>query len=586
VVCKPFGYEAVCAHRSVRAFAETAASLGVPTLRFDYMGTGDSSEIDPQADQLEVWSKDVIAAVAELQRLTGVEQVHILGFRLGALLAVLAAGQCKAVTGLILVAPIISGRRYLRELRMTQLAGSIVSDPEESPSVAAADIPALRAGSMEVAGFSFSAATLSALALIDLNLREVPPVSDMLVIDGNSIPAARGWAEQISGLVVRTKYLTLPGLVEMAMTAPQYATIPQEMIAAVREWLLQLPNGPSAQAINGGGRHYDPGLVPPITVMNLRDGGPAEQLIERPVFITAEALLFGIVTEPRQGEKRRRAVILLNAGADHHIGASGMYVGFARRWARRGYVVLRMDLAGLGDSGTRPGRPDNEIFPPAAVDDIRAAIEFMRSHYGATDITLAGVCSGAYHAMRAAIAAVPVNRILMVNPENFFWHEGMTVNDIQMAELVRNPSVYRARMFSAANWRRLTSGQVNIRYVLRVYFQRALLTLESTFRDLARCLRIHLPRDLDWDLEQIAKRGVQVVFVFARGEPGIKLLTILGGLSVKRLGERCRVHVIDSADHVFSKSGPRAILEKILSDELFARPEWSALRRAELEQSS
>jgi hypothetical protein len=162
----------------------------------------------------------------------------------------------------------------------------------------------------------------------------------------------------------------------------------------------------------------------------------------------------------------------------------------------------------------------------------------------------------------------------------------MTVNDIQMSELIRNPSVYRTRMFSAANWMRLTSGQVNVRYVLKVYFQRILLTLESTFRDLARHLGFHLPRDLGWDLEQIAKRGVQVVFVFASGEPGIRLLTMLGGLSLKRLGDRCRVHIIDSADHVFSKSGPRGILETILSDELFARTQWSGPRCAELEQSS
>src|ERR1700719_1177947 len=52
VVCTPFGYESICAHRSVRAFAEAAAALGVPTLRFDYAGTGESSEIDPQADQV------------------------------------------------------------------------------------------------------------------------------------------------------------------------------------------------------------------------------------------------------------------------------------------------------------------------------------------------------------------------------------------------------------------------------------------------------------------------------------------------------------------------------------------------------
>jgi hypothetical protein len=78
---------------------------------------------------------------------------------------------------------------------------------------------------------------------------------------------------------------------------------------------------------------------------------------------------------------------------------------------------------------------------------------------------------------------------------------------------------------------------------------------------------------------------VSVVFVFARGEPGIDLLALLGGLSVKRLGERCRVHIIDSADHVFSKSGPRAVLEKILSDELFARTKWGGQHCADLGQS-
>jgi len=102
VICNPFGYEAMCAHRSVRAFAEAASELGIPALRFDYLGTGDSADIEPHADHLEIWTLDVLAAIAELQRSTGVQQVCLLGIRFGGLRATLASKRCAAVTSLVL----------------------------------------------------------------------------------------------------------------------------------------------------------------------------------------------------------------------------------------------------------------------------------------------------------------------------------------------------------------------------------------------------------------------------------------------------------------------------------------------------
>lgn len=83
VVCKPFGYEAVCSHRSVRTLVAAAVRVGTPVLSFDYLGCGDSQDIEPGADQLEVWTADVAAAVGELTRRTGVKQVCLLGLRLG-----------------------------------------------------------------------------------------------------------------------------------------------------------------------------------------------------------------------------------------------------------------------------------------------------------------------------------------------------------------------------------------------------------------------------------------------------------------------------------------------------------------------
>ena len=73
-------------------------------------------------------------------------------------------------------------------------------------------------------------------------------------------------------------------------------------------------------------------------------------------------------------------------------------------------------------------------------------------------------------------------------------------------------------------------------------------------------------------------RGIRMAFVFAQGEPGIALLKLEAGTSIRQLGDRCRIHIIDNADHVFTSSGPRSVMEKVLSEELFARPEWMTNR--------
>jgi len=36
VICKPFGFEAICSYLSVRSFADAVSALGIPALRFDY----------------------------------------------------------------------------------------------------------------------------------------------------------------------------------------------------------------------------------------------------------------------------------------------------------------------------------------------------------------------------------------------------------------------------------------------------------------------------------------------------------------------------------------------------------------------
>jgi pimeloyl-ACP methyl ester carboxylesterase len=235
-----------------------------------------------------------------------------------------------------------------------------------------------------------------------------------------------------------------------------------------------------------------------------------------------------------------------------------------------------LDLAGIGDSATRSGKADDDVFPDEAIDDIRSAIEFMRSRYAITDVTLAGLCSGAYHALRAAADDVGVNRILMVNPQNYFWKKGMSLDQLQLAEVVNNPRVYRQRVFSLRAWLRMFSGEVDIMRVAVIYVQRLRLAGEAILRDFGQRVGIRLPHDLGWVLEKIVAGGVRVTFIFARGEPGIELLKLQAGSAVSRLGDRCLVRIVDSGDHIFSRREPRSIMENVLSEELFAHTDEGA----------
>jgi alpha-beta hydrolase superfamily lysophospholipase len=574
VICAPFGYESICAHRSIREFAEAIAAAGIPAMRFDYSGTGDSAEIDESADQIALWTRDVIAAMRELRQQTGVERVCLLGIRLGAMLAALAAAACRAVDSLILIGPVVSGRRYVRELRTTQLAGIAFSGSSGSDGDSDARSTAPKV--LEAGGFSLPAATLASLALLDLQAAAAPPVRSMLILDNDKLPSAKRWSESLSHSGVELDYKVLPGLIEMAITAPQFAAVPRAMIDATREWLTAtVMSGETERKADGSPGDRWPAACDsslPVT-LTLAENPNSRQLpiTERPIFISSGAQLFGIVTEPPSDEKRRRAVILLNPGADFHIGASRMYVSLARRWAQHGYVVLRLDFAGIGDSATRTGKVDDEVFPDEAIDDIRSAVEFIQSRYAIRNVALAGLCSGAYHALRAAAAGLDVNRILMVNPQNYFWKKGTRLNQIQLIEVVHNPGLYRRRMLSSRAWRRVFSGDVDVVRIAAIYLHRLRLAGETMLREIARPLRIRLPNDLGWDLERIIANGIRVTFIFARGEPGIDLLKLQAGSTLSRLGSRFRLRLIDGGDHIFSRRVPRSLMENVLSEELYAR---------------
>jgi alpha-beta hydrolase superfamily lysophospholipase len=576
VICKPFGFESMSGHLSIRAFAEAAAEVGVPSLRFDYSGAGDSEDLPAGANQFDAWCQDIEAAILELQRRTGVERVCLLGFRLGALLAASVAERCASVCSLIAIAPTISGRRYVRELKTFELAATARASSHEAP---ASDAKPASDGDLEAGGFILTAKTLAALQKIDLMQSPVPNLEEALIIDRDDLAGAKAWTERLTTAGVRTHYTALPGFVPMLMRPPNLTIVPLPMVAAAREWLAGLP---ARLALTDASNAPRPQAVAPITELVLHSNVGAT-VSERTVVLRSDPLLFGIVTVPQTGEVRRRAVILLNSGCDPHIGPRRLYVSMARDWAKNGYYVLRIDIAGLGDSAERAGQRRNELFPIEATEDAKAAVEYMRTQYGVGDVTLCGICSGASHTIQAAFAGVAVDRVLLVNPLIFYWKPGaVNLDEVQPWEVVHKPGAYFRKIFSMAAWRRLLFGDLSIVRIAQIYLTRPLLAVQARMRDAARAMHIRMKQDLGWDLKDLKARGVRIVFVFSKGDAGLSLLQLESGLSERELRDTYSLRMINGADHEFTRTEPREELARVLSEELYASNQFSVPRSIEV----
>ena len=116
VFCYPFAFEGDCCRRIYARFARRLASIGYYVLRFNYMGTGDSSGNSEDAT-VETRVSDIVEAIAVLREKSKVQRIGLLGMRLGATWAGLAAVESTIpVDPLILWDPIIDVKRFIDNL--------------------------------------------------------------------------------------------------------------------------------------------------------------------------------------------------------------------------------------------------------------------------------------------------------------------------------------------------------------------------------------------------------------------------------------------------------------------------------------
>src|SRR5262249_55087343 len=161
----------------------------------------------------------------------------------------------------------------------------------------------------------------------------------------------------------------------------------------------------------------------------------------------------------RPSGEPRRAIILLNSGGIYRIGPNRLYVAIARRLARAGDLVLRLDISGVSDSAARPGGEGDIVYSGYAVRDVGVGVGWGRRN-GARSVAVVGLCSGAYHALKAAVAGQPIDTVVPINPLTFFWKPGMPL-DFSALRVMLDTARYQKSVTNVESWRKLLRGDVD-----------------------------------------------------------------------------------------------------------------------------
>ncbi len=532
----PIGYEELCIRTTWRSLAESLSAAGMACLRFDYPGVGDALDpLEPTAG-LDDWHETISAAAALLRRESGCERLVLVGQGIGGTLATLLARALAPVEGIVLMAPVSNGARYLRELSawaqiLTERIG-ITRDPDDTSGCA-------------VAGFAMPPERLAAIKALNLLKQAEVPAGPVLLVDRLQHATDDALAEHLAQggtALSRIEYFGFGNL----MTDPTQAAVPDDTIAGIVDWVAALaPRGAA-----------HPAAVPVATeaAEPLRGEGFSEQ----PFRFGPDGRMFGVLCRP-DGAPGGPAVIFVNAGRDYHIGWAGMIVGQARALARCGIASLRFDAGGIGDSHAAPGAPQEVLYSESQIADVRTAINEMQAQ-GFARLTLIGRCSGAYAALHAAVAEPGVERLVMINAERFVWDPDERIEDA-LRYAHRSLGDFGATLWKGDGIKRLLTGRLDVvaagRYIVYRLVSKLGRKLSPLLGGLTKHGRLH--REVHRLMRTLAARGTRMALVFSEGDIGLAEFHTYFGPTGRKLAAypQASLTMVDDADHNFTHLGAR-----------------------------
>jgi pimeloyl-ACP methyl ester carboxylesterase len=283
--------------------------------------------------------------------------------------------------------------------------------------------------------------------------------------------------------------------------------------------------------------------------------------------------LVGILTEPAEVNNERPAVILLNAGLIHRVGPSRLYVKIAKTLAEMGFMSLRFDFSGTGDSRARE---DHLPFIRSAIDEAQEAMNYLQETRGIERFLLIGHCSGAGFSFLTACEDPRVSAAILMNIQG--QGEEWVEYDKQRKLSQYYVNYYgKAALFDTQKWSRFFRGDVDYLSIGRNVLQGMILNKVSALTFRFKQAPVPTPaapqsageaNDFEGSLSLLAARNVPLLLVYSEGSSGIDYVRTVFGKELERLlaAEKVKMEIIPESDHLFTLLESQKRLLEVIQD--------------------
>ena len=530
VICSPLGFEYTHSHRTLRHLADQLASSGVPALRFDYHGCGDSDADLRAAGRIEKTQENIDSAIKQLKQATGVTQVCLIGIRLGGTLAALYAEKTP-IDKLILWSPCVKGRAYVREMTALEKLASHNEGTDQD--------------FIDSGGFILSKETAAGLSQINLLKMDYSNIKNMLLIERNDLKTDQKLLKVVADSDASTtcEHYLMDGYADM-MAEPQETKIPFSTIDKIVDWISFNEDSKSNQKVE----------TSTFKSLAFHPSADSNERICYPI----GSNLIGILTTPETAPNQSiPLVVLANSGSVHRVGPNRLYVELARELGKMGIASFRFDLRNLGESVMGLPTDENHPYPHGSTADIEEVINHLQSQFDYQNFVLAGLCSGAHNVFHAAIELDHDSRIeevIMVNPLAFYRRPHNFQDNSKEQEMAKNSEQYRKSLLDPSKWKQLLSKRKNLGYIFKFVVRLFWKKLASAFSSVARIFGIAQQSQLSKDLNQYKNSDTRISFFIASKDPGKKMLMDNAGSTVSKMlkDQKLFLYDIENADHTFS----------------------------------